>query len=94
MKIAVRLSGALRVVVGAPLVELSFDTESTTLGDALDALCARYPRARRYVRAPDGALAPGLRALLNERRLDDGAASTATVRDGDRLALLMPIAGG
>ena len=95
MRIEISLSGALRVASGSARVGLSVEGESPTLADALDALCLRYPRARRYLRDASGAVAPGVRVLLNDARLDDDAPADETMlRDGDRLALLMPVVGG
>lgn len=95
MRVEVSLSGALRVAAGSARVELSVAGERPTLANALDALCLRYPRARRYLRDDtSSAVAPGIRLLLNDARLDNEAAQATALRDGDRLALLMPVVGG
>jgi molybdopterin converting factor small subunit len=94
MRLEVQLSGPVRVVIGAPRVVLMWDTSSVTLTQALDALGARYPRAQRYLRDGAGDVPPALRILLNDTRLDGDAPLATPLRDGDRLALLMPVAGG
>lgn len=95
MRIEVTLSGALRVAAGSARVELSVEGESPTLADALDVLCLCYPRTQRYLRDASGVVPPSVRMLLNDARLDDDAPADETaLRDGDRLALLMPVIGG
>lgn len=94
MLIHVRLSGPLRVVIGSGEVELELAGDSVTVAQALDALAARYPQARRYLREGGGGLPPGIRALAGDERLDERAALGAPLRDGDRLTLLAPTAGG
>jgi hypothetical protein len=49
MHVGVVLYGAARVVIGQPLVEVSFDTSSVTLGQLLERMIATYPRARPYL---------------------------------------------
>ncbi len=94
MRIHVRLSGPLRVVVGSGEVELSLSGDAVTLAQALDALAARFPQARRYLRDAGGGLPQGIRALAGDERLDERVALAKALRDGDRLTLLMPTAGG
>ncbi len=94
MRIHVRLSGPLRVVVGSGEVELALAGDSVTVAQALDALTDRYPRALRYLRDTAGGLPPGIRALAGDERLDEGVALVKTLCDGDQLTLLMPTAGG
>lgn len=100
MRVRVRPSGPLRVAVGSAEVEVEIEVEtpageiSTTLAQVLDAVIARYPRARRYLRDAAGALAPGIRVLVNDARVDDATILGASVHDGDVVALLMPVQGG
>jgi molybdopterin converting factor small subunit len=94
MRIHVRISGPLRVVIGAGEIELALDGDAATVAQALDALAARYPRAQRYLRDAEGELPPGIRALAGDERLDERTALAAPLRDGDQLTLLMPTAGG
>ncbi|HEX9057213.1 MAG TPA: MoaD/ThiS family protein [Ktedonobacterales bacterium] len=94
MRVGVTLSGAVRVVVGRAEVEVTLDTPSATVAQAIEALSARFPRARPYLQAPSGGVAPGVRVLLNETRIDGADALTAPLREGDRIALLMPVVGG
>jgi molybdopterin converting factor small subunit len=94
MRIYVRLSGPLRVVIGRGEVELALAGDSATVAQTLDALAGRYPQARRYLRDVAGGLPPGIRALSGDERLDERVALAAPLRDGDRLTLLMPTGGG
>lgn len=94
MRIHVRFSGPLRVVIGSGEVELTLAGEAVTLRQALQALANRFPQARRYLHDASGELPPGIRALIGDERLDERTALAKTMRDGDQLTLLMPTAGG
>jgi molybdopterin converting factor small subunit len=94
MRVYVRLFGPLRVVVGTSEIELALSGESATVAQALEAVCLRYPQARRYLRAPPGELPPGVRALVSDVRLNDTTALMTPLREDDRLTLLMPIVAG
>lgn len=94
MRVYVRLFGPLRVGVGRDEIELTLSGESSTVGQALEGVCARYPQARRYLRAPQGEWPPGVRALIADIRLDENTALVAPLREDDHLTLLMPVVGG
>lgn len=94
MKIGVALYGAARVVIGQPQVELSFDTPTTTLGQVVEQLIATYPRARPYLLDENGMLQSYIRVLINEVRPDPNATLATVLHNGDRLALLVAVAGG
>lgn len=94
MRVEVQLSGPMRVVIGAPRVDLMWDASTATLAQALGALSARYPRVQRYLLDHAGSVQPAVRILLNDARLEGDALLATPLRDGDRLALFMPVAGG
>jgi molybdopterin converting factor small subunit len=96
MRVGVTLSGAVRVVIGRAEVEVTLDAPSApvTVAQAIEALSTQFPRARPYLQAPSGGVAPGVRVLLNGTRIDGAEALTAPLREGDRIALLMPVVGG
>jgi molybdopterin converting factor small subunit len=94
MKVVVSLYGAARVVIGQPQVEVSFDTTTITLGQVVGQLIADYPRARPYLLDEDDMLPSHIRVLVNELRLDPDATLATVLHDGDRLALLVAVAGG
>lgn len=101
MRISVRFFGPLRVVIGHDAITLALSGDSATVAQALARIVVEYPRARRYLHASvdgESRLPPGLRALRGDAngdtRLDDATAHDATLREGDRLTLLMPVMGG
>jgi len=94
MKIGVALYGAARVVIGQPRVEVSFDTPTIALGKVMEQLIAAYPRARPYLLDENGMLPSHIRILINEVRPDPDATLTTVLHEGDRLALLVAVAGG
>ncbi len=94
MQIGVVLYGTARVVIGQPRVEVSFDTPIIALGQVVEQLIAAYPRARPYLLDESGMLPSHIRVLINEVRPDPDATLATVLRDGDRLALLVAVAGG
>ncbi len=94
MQIGVALYGAARVVIGQPRVEVAFDTPTIALGQVVEQLIAAYPRARPYLLDESGMLPSHIRVLINEVRPDPDATLATVLHDGDRLALLVAVAGG
>ena len=94
MKIGVALYGAARVVIGQPRVEVSFDTPTIALGQVVEQLITAYPRARPYLLDESGMLPSHIRILINEVRPDPDATFATVLHEGDRLALLVAVAGG
>jgi|SRR6266699_4369036 molybdopterin converting factor small subunit len=94
MRVGVTLYGSARVVIGQPLVEVSFDASTTTLGQVLQQLIVAYPRARPYLLDEAGSLPSFMRVLINTVRPDPDAALATVLHDKDRVALLVAVAGG
>jgi molybdopterin converting factor small subunit len=94
MRVGVALYGAARVVIGQPVVKVSFDTSTTTLGQVLQRLIALYPRARPYLLDEAGRLPSFVRVLINHIRLDPDATLATVLHDEDQVALLVAVAGG
>lgn len=94
MRVKVALYGSARVVIGQPVVEVSFDSTTATLYQVLHYLIAAYPRARPYLLDEEGKLPSYIRVLLNNVRLDSDATLDTVLHDKDRVALLVAVAGG
>lgn len=94
MQVRVALFGGARVVTGQASVDLSFDESPVTLGRVIEALVARYPRARSYLLDDSGDIPQHIRALLNQQRPEPDASLAALIHDGDHVALLVAVAGG
>ena len=94
MRVRVALYGAARVVIGQPLVELSFDAPPVTLGQVLEKMVAAYPRARPYLLDQAGRLPSYIRVLINNTRPDPDATPAMMLHDDDHVALLVAVAGG
>jgi len=94
MRVSVALYGSARVVIGQPVVEVSFDTSTVTLGEILQRLIALYPRARPYLLAEAGRLPSYMRVLINQVRPEPDATLATILHDEDQLALLVAVAGG
>ena len=94
MHVRVAIYGAARVVIGEPIVELSFDVPSITLGQLLEKMISTYPRAQPYLLDQAGRLPSYMRVLINNVRLEPDATPATALHDGDYLALLVAVAGG
>jgi molybdopterin converting factor small subunit len=94
MRISVALYGAARVVIGQPQVDVSFDTSTATLAQALQQLAAAYPRAQPYFLDEAGRLPSFVRVLINHIRPDPDATLATVLHDEDQVALLVAVAGG
>ena len=96
MKVTVKLGAPRSLVVGESKVILSMP-DGTTAADVLDELRARFPEFQEGLRGK------GLRKpfdqviytlFVNARPVSFEQAGTTLLRDGDRLYLFLPVAGG
>lgn len=96
MQVSIALYGAARVVTGKSQVEIVLDEASgpATLGQALVALCAANPRACPYLLTEAGTLQSHIRVLINDARPQPEATLATPLGDGDRVTLLVAVAGG
>ena len=96
MQVSIVLYGAARVVTGKSQVDIVLDEASgpATLGQALAALCAANPRARPYLLTEAGTLQRHIRVLINDARPQPDATLATPLHDGDRVTLLVAVAGG
>lgn len=94
VRVSIAIYGAARVVIGQPLVELSFDASSVTLGQVLEKMVAAYPRARPYLLDQAGRLPSYMRVLINNTRPGPDATPAMVLHDSDHVALLVAVAGG
>jgi molybdopterin converting factor small subunit len=94
MQVEVALYGTARVIIGQPRVEVAFNTPTIALGRVVEQLIATYPRARPYLLDESGLVPSHIRILINEVRPDPDATLATVLHDGDRLALLVAVAGG
>ena len=82
MHVTIRLFAALRELAGAEVVEV-FDATTVPLEELRARLAERYPALRPHL--------DGVAIAVNEEYARDGA---LVLHDGDRVALIPPIAGG
>ncbi len=94
MQVDVTLYGAVRVIIGQSLVAVVCDVPSTTLGQVLEKLIETYPRVRPYLLDEVGRLQFYIRVLINDVRPNPDATLATVLHDGDRLTLLVAVAGG
>ena len=96
VRITVKLGAPLSQVVGESKIDLAM-SEGATVADVLDELRARYPDFEAGLRGK------GLRKPLDQviyslfvdaRPLTFEKARTTRLRDGNRVYLFLPVAGG
>jgi len=96
VKVTVKLGAPLSLVVGESKAVLAMP-EGATVADVLDELHARYPDFE------EGLKGKGLRKpfdqnlyslFVNARPLPFEQAGATQLRDGDRIYLFLPVAGG
>lgn len=96
MKVTVKLGAPLSQVVGESKAILTMP-EGTTVADVLDELRGRYPEFEAGLRGK-GLRKPFDRVLyslfVNARPVPFEKAENSPLRDGDRLYLFLPVAGG
>jgi molybdopterin converting factor small subunit len=96
MKVTARLGAPLSQVVGESKVILTVP-EGATVADVLDELKARYPDFEaglkgKGLRKPLDQVLYALFVNARPVRLEEAGATP--LRDGDRLSLFLPVAGG
>jgi molybdopterin converting factor small subunit len=96
VRITVKLGAPLSQVVGESKIDLTMP-ESASVGDVLDELRARYPEFEEGLRGK------GLRKpfdqviyslFVDARPVKFEKANTTRLRDGNRVYLFLPVAGG
>jgi len=96
MKITVKLGAPLSTVIGTAQVRLSVP-EGTSAGQVLDELHSHYPRFAAGLRGeglPRALAGMPYALFINARPLPFEQAGSTRLRDGDRLYLFLPVAGG
>jgi molybdopterin converting factor small subunit len=94
MQVGVAVYGAARVVIGQSLVDVVYDAPFTTVEQIVEKLIEAYPRARPYLLDEAGRLQFYIRVLINDVRPNPDATLATVLHDGDRLTLLVAVAGG
>ncbi len=89
--VKVLLHGAWRAFAGG---EKEVALEATTLGDALDALAARYPSLAERLRDEHGKLRAHLALFVNDEDARLLGWEDATLRDGDVVHVIPALSGG
>jgi molybdopterin converting factor small subunit len=96
VKITVKMGAPLSQVVGQPKVTLSLPPEAT-LADLLAEMQGHYPEFQ------EGLKGKGLRKpfdqvlyslFVDSKPVDWSAAAATRLRDGDRIHIFLPVAGG
>lgn len=96
MQVTVKLGAPLSQVVGAAQVSLSMP-EGSTIAQVLDELRGRYPRFEAGLQGeglPRVLTGAAYALFVNARPVSFERAAVTPLRNGDRLYLFLPIAGG
>jgi len=94
MKIEVRFYAYLKEITGKHS-ETIILKEGAKINDVLKLIIDKYgERMRRYVLNDAGQLRSNITIAINGQKLDRGSAENYTLKDGDILVIIPPIAGG
>jgi molybdopterin converting factor small subunit len=90
MLVHVTLYGALRVIAGRQMLDMSFDEQHITMMQLLEALTTIYPRIGPYlIDHSSQTLHTEMRILLNGTRPQPGLTLSTPLYDNDRLTFLV-----
>ncbi len=90
MAIEVRVTAALRTLVGSKAVEI----RGATVGELLENLDARYPGFRDQISGDDGELHRFINIYLNDEDIRYLKSLETPVSEGDVVSILPALAGG
>ncbi|HLZ61957.1 MAG TPA: hypothetical protein VKR06_33855 [Ktedonosporobacter sp.] len=92
MQVHVTLYGALRVVAGRQVIDVSFSETTITIAQLLDALTAKRPRIRPYLlNEAEAALHPEMRILLNGVNPASDITLATQLHDNDWITFVVPL---
>ena len=74
--------------------ELEHTLEASHVGEAFDALFARYPGLRRYLLTDIGAVRQHVNVFLNEALIEDRRSLSDAVGPDDRIHVVQAVSGG
>lgn len=95
MKVAVRLPGALRELVGGQRqLEVDLDDAHATVGALLDVLAERWPAVERRIRDETGAQRQHVNVFVGEVNIRDGAGQGEPLADGAEVSVIPAVSGG
>jgi len=96
MNITVKVGAPLSTIIGTAQVRLSMP-DGANVGQVLDEMHSLYPRFAAGLRGeglPRALSEVAYSLFLNARPLPFERAAATPLRDGDRLFLFLPVAGG
>ncbi len=91
MKVKFKLFANFREAVRQKEVEIA--TDGKTVGDAIRSLIALHPQLEPMV-YQDGRLKQYVNVLLNGQTLKAEQVASASLKEGDEIALFPPVSGG
>lgn len=94
MDLELRFFATFREAVGRKTIERSYGDDRVTVGDVLAALEDEFDGLDCLLLDADGDIRPQLSVLRNGREVLHQEGVDTELRDGDRLSLFPPVAGG
>ncbi len=91
MPVTVRIPPIWRKFTGR---KADIQSEADTVRGALTSLVGKYPELERRVCGPDGELAQGLSVFVNHQSIKHLDGLDTPLADGDRVLILIAMAGG
>ena len=93
MKVRVQYTAQLRTALGRPEEEVEL-SDGTNLAELLAHLAGKLDGAATHLIGADGRVHRSLLVIVNDAAIGSHDAASATLRCGDVVTLLPPIAGG
>ncbi len=91
MKIRVKFAGPLRTAAGVARAELELDGEATT-GAVLQRAAEQFPGVEQELFGAEAKTYYSI--FVNDRLVPEKERTSAPVREGDEVLILLPVAGG
>jgi len=74
--------------------EVALEGSAATVGEALEALCARYPGVRDRVVTEQGEVREYVNIFVGDENIRDTGGLATPVRDGSEIMIVPSVAGG
>lgn len=94
MKVLIRLPEPICRKAGKRQLTLDVDGDQTTLADVFRLLAERHPELRDEFAKSHDLLDASHSVMLNSRLVSFGKSPQLIVKDGDTVAVMLPLAGG
>lgn len=94
MRVTVKLTEPICRKTGQRLITVEIDSDRATLAEVFRHLGASYPELGSELAAGSDVLDSNYSILVNARLVSFAQSQQVVVKDGDQIAVMLPLAGG